>query len=514
MFHNHFFIKRLAKSLHQELKGLGLAECFSQNKDELILLFSRSGKEFCIRANLDPVVSLLEFPNSFARAGRNSVDLFSGLIGEIVFEVHEFQFERSFAIVFESGESLIFKMHARRANILHSDETETKAIFRKSLKQDLEVRPSELNQQIEFTKEAFAASAFDPLQMIPALGRESKVFLEKLNFTKLPDEQKWTALNGLLSDLESNPIALIDADIPRISLLELSDSTTEDPILASNWLYETSVRKLFFEKEKNQVINQLKQRIKKSENYIFKTRQKLQEIEEARNPEEIANVLMANLHHVQTGLSKVVLTDIYSDSPITIKLNTSLSPQKNAENYYRKAKNRHKEIEIQKLNIQTKMNLIDQLSKEILAVQEIHSSKELRKFKKSHKIESKAESKETNLPYHEYEIDGWKVLIGKNSRANDELTLKIASKNDLWLHAKDVAGSHVVVRQIPGQNFPKHVIEYAAGLAAGNSKRKTDSICPVIYTLKKFVRKVKGTPAGQVIVEKEDVVMIEPIRDQ
>ncbi|MEM7297209.1 MAG: NFACT RNA binding domain-containing protein [Bacteroidota bacterium] len=107
-------------------------------------------------------------------------------------------------------------------------------------------------------------------------------------------------------------------------------------------------------------------------------------------------------------------------------------------------------------------------------------------------------------------MDGWLIWVGKNSKANDELTLKYAKKNDLWLHAKDVPGSHVVVKEKPGQNYPEYIIEKAAGLAAANSKRKTDTLCPVIYTPKKFVRKMKGAPAGQVIVEKEEVVMVEP----
>ena len=101
-------------------------------------------------------------------------------------------------------------------------------------------------------------------------------------------------------------------------------------------------------------------------------------------------------------------------------------------------------------------------------------------------------------------------MLGKNAKANDELTLKVARKNDLWLHAKDVAGSHVIIRQKPGQNYPKHIIEKAASIAAANSKRKTDTLCPVIFTEKKFVRKIKGAPAGQVIVEKEEVVMVKP----
>jgi predicted ribosome quality control (RQC) complex YloA/Tae2 family protein len=67
-----------------------------------------------------------------------------------------------------------------------------------------------------------------------------------------------------------------------------------------------------------------------------------------------------------------------------------------------------------------------------------------------------------------------------------------------------------LIKHQAGKNFPKDVIERAAELAAYNSKRKNDSLCPVIVTPKKFVRKRKGDPAGAVVVEKEDVVMVVP----
>ncbi len=97
-----------------------------------------------------------------------------------------------------------------------------------------------------------------------------------------------------------------------------------------------------------------------------------------------------------------------------------------------------------------------------------------------------------------------------NAQRNDELTLKYAYKEDLWLHAKDVPGSHVIIKHQSGKNFPKDVIERAAQLAAYYSKRKTDTLCPVAVTPKKYVRKRKGDPAGMVVVEREEVVMVEP----
>lgn len=507
MFHNYFFLKRLASELEKELKGLVLLECFSQNKDELILGFGDGEKEFRVRANLDANVSLLSFPDDFARAGKNSVDLFSVLLDKEVTGVNVFQFERSFQIEFDN-DSLIFKMHGRRANILHARNNEIVSLFRKNLRPDYEIIPSELNKQIEISPENFSQHGCDPLQLIPALGKEVKILLEETEFHKIPDQEKWRQFEVLLKELENNPIYLHEG--PFVSLIKSSNEKTDSAIAASNWLYNKTVRSFYFDKEKTDAINKLKQKIKKSESYISKTRSKLDQVEKSRSPEEVANILMANLNSLQTGLTKAVLHDFYNDEPIEIKLNRELSPQKNAENLYRKAKNRHQEIDALKENIEAKEKLIDKVSRQILHLQDLDVTKELRKYLKDHGLTQKEKAKEEHLPYHEFEVDGWQILLGKHAKANDELTLKVANKNDLWLHAKDVAGSHVVVRQKPGQNFPTHIIEKAAALAAANSKRKTDTLCPVIYTQKKFVRKMKGAPAGQVIVEKEEVVMVEP----
>ncbi|WP_370089751.1 NFACT RNA binding domain-containing protein [Ekhidna sp.] len=507
MFHNYFFLKRLAPELEHELKGLILLECFSQNKDELILGFGDGERVFYIRANLDPNVSLLSFPEEFARAGKNSVDLFSELLDKVVTGASVFEYERSFQIEF-GEDALIFKMHARRANVLYARKNEIINLFRKNLSPDFEIIPAELNKKIGISQENFSKHGHDPIQLIPALGKEVKIHLEATGFYEIREQEKWNHFKSLLEQLDTNPIYLHEG--PAISLIKESLEKTDEAITATNWLYEKTVKGFYFEKEKSQAINKLKQKIKKSESYISKTKSKLQQIENARSPEEIANILMANLNSLQTGLSKAVLHDFYNDAPIEIKLNRELSPQKNAENLYRKAKNRHQEIDALKENIAAKEKLIDKLSRQVLHIDEISDTKELRKYLKDHGLAQKEKVKEEHLPYHEFEVDGWHILLGKHAKANDELTLKVANKNDLWLHAKDVAGSHVVVRQKPGQNFPKHIIEKAAALAAANSKRKTDTLCPVIYTQKKFVRKMKGAPAGQVIVEKEEVVMVEP----
>jgi predicted ribosome quality control (RQC) complex YloA/Tae2 family protein len=206
------------------------------------------------------------------------------------------------------------------------------------------------------------------------------------------------------------------------------------------------------------------------------------------------------------------VADFYNNNqPVEIKLKRELSPQKNAEIFYRKSKNR--QIEIDKLKA-----LIIPREKEIVFVQhhlsQIEPETDLKKLRAkiteaSAASKAKAEKAEL-LPFHEFEFRGYKIWVGKNAVNNDLLTMKFSFKEDLWLHAKDVAGSHVVIKYQAGKNFPKDVIERAAELAAYNSKRKTDSLCPVLYTAKKYVRKRKGDPAGAVVVEREQVILVEP----
>ncbi|MFM7855154.1 MAG: NFACT RNA binding domain-containing protein, partial [Flammeovirgaceae bacterium] len=156
---------------------------------------------------------------------------------------------------------------------------------------------------------------------------------------------------------------------------------------------------------------------------------------------------------------------------------------------------------------------IAQKKKEMLEIEKkirsVETSQDIKLVRKSN--ENGRIKNEPPLPYREFEFKGFKIWLGKNAEANDELTLKHSYKEDLWLHAKDVAGSHVLIKHQANKPFPKDVIERAAQLAAFYSKRKNDSLCPVTVTPKKFVRKRKGDAAGAVVVEREEVVMVEPI---
>ena len=266
-----------------------------------------------------------------------------------------------------------------------------------------------------------------------------------------------------------------------------------------------------FEKEKSSLVSALTSKLHATESYSDKIRTKLDELKKDNNYKVWADLLMANLHAIPAGTERVTLPDFYrNDHPTVIKLKRDISPQKNAAIFYRKAKNQHIEItHLQKI-LTSKEQEKDTLTRQLEQIVSADDIKNLRKITESVEINPSKEKEVASLPYREVEFNGYKIWIGKNAPNNDTLTLKYSYKEDLWLHAKDVAGSHVLIKYQSGKNFPKDVVQRAAELAAYYSKRKNESLCPVSVTPKKYVRKRKGDPAGSVVVEREEVLMVVP----
>jgi predicted ribosome quality control (RQC) complex YloA/Tae2 family protein len=233
-------------------------------------------------------------------------------------------------------------------------------------------------------------------------------------------------------------------------------------------------------------------------------------MDEGVKNEEIGHILMANLHQIPERAERVTLFDFYRNQDIHVKLKPDLTPQRNAETYYRKAKNERIEIEKLQENSSLREAELAGFRQHYAAIEAIESLKELRKYLKANAIFTEAPQLTPTQLFKHTEYEGYVIWIGKNAKNNDLLTKKYAYKEDLWLHARDVAGSHVVVKHKAGKKFPNSVIERAAQLAAWYSKRRTDTLCPVIVTPKKYVRKPKGLAEGEVIVDKEEVVMVEP----
>ena len=500
--------------LSEKIVGYSIVSCFSQNKDELIIELNNSQDSFFIKANLVPGFCCLSFPGNFHRARKNSVDLFKEAILKKIISVKQFENERSFSLELEDHCSLIFKMHNKFANVLFLKEDLVNEIFRNHLQTDFEIIPKNLNRPIDFSKERFLSNASSLASTYFTFGKLVWDYLDERNFSQLEKESQWRLVEQILQLLEKPTYYLIERKGKLLfSLLPLSNIIQEfsDPIIAINEFSERLIHNQVFLHEKNGALHQLQTKLKGSENYIAKNKQKLNELTNDHHYQLWADLIMANLNNVKTGQKKISLPSFYDDTVVEIKLKEELNAQKNAEIFYRKAKNQQIEINKLKEAIAQKENEITKLKKMIEFIDGLENLKELRGVTTDAGLNKKSHGQAENLPFHEFEFKGFRILVGRNAEANDKLTLKYSYKDDLWLHAKDVAGSHVLIKYQSGKNFPKDVIEYAAGLAAYNSKRKNESLCPVAFTQKKYVRKRKGDPAGMVVVEREEVILVTPV---
>ena len=545
MHTNYYFLRQLAPALAPLLAGLRLMECFSQDRDEVVLVFAQAKgrhnyyKPFFLKATLRPDFSGLYFPQTVQRARINSVDLFETIIerqnddaahesehlpGRLVVGVRSFLNERCLAILLEDDYALLFKFFGNRPNLLAFQANTVIDLFNHKLVADQQLVFDAIDRPIDQSWEAFEQAGFDHRKLFPTFGKVVNAWISEKEERDRREEGgrgRWDRIQEVLRLLEQPRYYLTRLDHkPTLSLLPLGDIQREfeEPIEAANRFYVAYNGLTSFEREKGDLLRLLEKRRKRAESLIDVTMQRLVNREEGPSHEEIGHILMANLHEIPTSASlksplSVTLTDFYRNRPITIKLKPDLSPQKNAENYYRKAKNEKLEADYLTNQITDREAEIQRIDQQKTDLEAIQTLKELRRYSKQHNLlqDRGSDPATGDVPvFKETTVDGFRILIGRNARNNDLLTQKFAYKEDLWLHARDVSGSHVVIKHQAGKPFPKNVIERAAELAAWYSKRRTDSLCPVIVTPKKFVRKPKGLAEGQVLVEKEDVVLVVP----
>lgn len=538
MQNNYYFIRALSLELSKQIIGFEIATIFSQNKDELLIgLIDNDNPEteFWIRSTFTPELTTLSFPQTFARAKRNSIDLFDEIIGAKVTSIRQFNNERAFGLELETedGENntLLFKLFGNRSNIIlfspnKDSELEVEAIFQHKLQADWEIDYENLDRSLDQEKEDFVEKGIK--KTFPTFGKDVLRYIENKVGEDKSEENYWQEIEKLITyfddvdDLDFyvflkkndiklfilNPNEVFEAQKDEIQILH----KTKNALEACNLFYMEFSRRYYLHKEKNAALKAIEKHHRQTQNYIDKTLKKIEKVENTMRYEEFGHILMANLHAVEPRSKSVELFDFYTNEQITIPLKDHLSAQKNAELFYRKAKNQKLEIDNLYQNLEKKEEQLKTLENQIEEIENFDSLKEMRKYLKTNKIKVSnfQENEPDELPFKVFEYQDFQILVGKNSKNNDLLTQKFAYKEDLWLHARGVAGSHVVIKYRAGKPFPKSVIEKAASLAAYYSKRKTDSLCPVIVTPKKYVRKPKGAALGAVVVEREEVVMVEP----
>ncbi len=246
---------------------------------------------------------------------------------------------------------------------------------------------------------------------------------------------------------------------------------------------------------------------------------KLRESEKADVYRVYGDLITANLYRISGGEEKVILENYYDDNkPVEIPMDKSKSPQKNAANYYTKYRKLKTAKEIvggqQKKNIaeieylERVMSSID-IAESERDIAEIREELSALRYIKTEQKKGKRREKPSEPLSFEYE--GYEILVGRNNRQNDLVTCRIGKSYDMWLHTKDIPGSHVLIKN-QNVEIPENVIEYAASLAAYYSSGRESSMVEVDYTIIKNVKKPAGAMPGKVIYDKYKTAYVAPLK--
>lgn len=224
-----------------------------------------------------------------------------------------------------------------------------------------------------------------------------------------------------------------------------------------------------------------------------------------------ADLLMANLHLLSKGMTGVELPD-WEGGVLEIELDPALGPSENAQRLYERARKESRAAERVPALLRRVEGEIERLRELIERAERGAATPEEVEAALPAAPRPAGGTAAPLLPYRSYRTSGGlEVRVGRNSRSNDELTFRHSSPNDIWLHARDVAGAHVILRwPRTDANPPARDLHEAAVLASLHSRARTSGTVAVDWTRRKYVRKPRKSGPGQVAFERGRTLFVEP----
>ncbi|MGI6711591.1 MAG: Rqc2 family fibronectin-binding protein [Bacillota bacterium] len=290
---------------------------------------------------------------------------------------------------------------------------------------------------------------------------------------------------------------------------------------ALDYFYQTKELQNLFSSRQRELTKIIKNETVRVEKKLSLQSMKLLEAEDAEKFKFFGELITANLHRLSQGIEKATLDDFYRPGQtVEVLFDPTLTPIGNAQLYfkkYNKAKSSKTLIQEQIDKGREELNYLESVLSSIEHSESLKDLDEIRAElvdsgylkEKSPQRRGKPE-KDSPQPLSFTSKDGYSILVGKNNKQNDLLTQRIAHKNDLWLHAKNIPGSHVIIRKKPGTEIPFSTIEEAAKLAAFFSKARNSSQVPVDYTIVRQVKKPHGAKPGMVIYFEQKTLYVTP----
>jgi predicted ribosome quality control (RQC) complex YloA/Tae2 family protein len=547
MISNYYTLKAIVTEIGEKLNGTEVIEAFSQNKNELIITSISEGLPQSLIISIDPSKSCIYTRTKVARAKNNSVDLFSGILHEVISKITIHPTDRILEVIFSENKKLVIMIFRGESNVCLVENGKVTSAFKKSKevlhkdfiveKRDFEINKylrsaDELRIALRNVKEKNIQRTFN--KVLPLLSStivKEILFRANFDFSRSADDftnpeldYLWHTFKEVFTEL-NNPSARVyyEKDFPyEFSLIELRHLQKYEQKLFDS-VNEGILSFLFHkrgEKAKDKFKEEILKKIDSELLYFNSSIEKLQNeisLNRAEDYHNYADLIMANLTMIDENQKEFSINNNGKDYKIF--LDTESTPIQNATFYYEKSKKAKEIFSINKKRLEdttTKRNLISKIFNEMMKTE---STEEFNSVYSRYKTdlenagiaESEEKKRELTL-FRRFIVDGnFEVLCGKSSENNDLLTMKYAKSEDLWFHARGASGSHVVLKINSGKGEPsKKAIQEAAAIAAYYSHAKNSNTVPVAMTKKKYVRKPKGAEVGAVTLQQEKVIFVSP----
>ena len=325
-----------------------------------------------------------------------------------------------------------------------------------------------------------------------------------------------------LSSMTLNPS--ISSDKSTYSIFSLKKEENQTYYSSINEMLNDYFGHFVFEDKMNKIKNKILNITNKNIKYLKKEIEKLtptqNDSEKALKYKQIGDILAANLYMLTEKQNSVTLKNFYdNNNDITITLNPSISINDNIQKYYKlhsKAKtamvmNKQRIEKLKEdlyyfLEIQTSTNYADKISTLLEIKEELVSEKIL---EDTQHVEKKQKTKNT-IELDREEINGYTIFIGKNNKQNDYIVSKISRPNDIWMHAQNMPGSHILITLPPGEETPPdNILLRGAQLAAYYSQGRNSKKVEILYTKRKYLKKPPGAKPGYVTYTEEKTIVVD-----
>lgn len=527
MLRNYYTLLGLAREFG-ELTGMQAIQCFTQDKDSAVIEFQDPAKSKSLIFQANKSYDSVYLRDSFGRARKNTVDILPDIEGETLQSVRLVENER--IIEFNFGYTKLFAVlfGGAKSNLVCTTDSD---IIIDALNGAEELRGEKFviePKSISFSDnskvlnylshEQFLFGKYYALEIAQEAGIDSRVAIGELSadeFNRLNETAH--IYDGKLRESREYFI-LKNGDGSLLSLIPLKNySQVQEKFSDLNKAVWTRTIIEFKADSIDKKVNQYRKLTERSHNRYRKNLEHMQDTNasESRAAEyrKFGEILISQPDtRIKTGSIAIVMD--FEGNEIKIPTDPKLNLHENAGKYFDKSRAALEKIKIDQKRIPSVIQKVERAAAALAELKNCDNSSDVKNFEKKYPEftgQKMNEEKSREEKFRKFDLgSGFILYVGKNAANNDELTMKFARPNDIWLHARGVSGSHAVLRVDSKQNPTKSVIEKAAEIAAYYSSARNAKYTPVAYTQKKNVRKPKGANPGAVVISREEVVMVNP----